>query len=59
MDRKNCILEPSNACNDCNDCLFCDLDPNKECDNCMECIEGDSQFRGIKIDEVHYDEQNQ
>ncbi|GAB6098334.1 hypothetical protein JCM16358_02130 [Halanaerocella petrolearia] len=56
MDREECILNPGDNCNDCGECLICDLNSNKECDNCMECIEGDSEFRAIKIDDVVYEE---
>lgn len=36
---KKCILYENRVCNDCGECLVCDLDPNKLCDNCGKCIE--------------------
>lgn len=38
---KKCILYDDRICNDCGECLLCDLDPKKLCDNCGKCIEGD------------------
>lgn len=55
MDREECILNKGEPCTDCKECLYCDLDPNKKCDNCMECIEEETDFRGVKIDEVLYE----
>ncbi|MCK8817275.1 hypothetical protein MWH28_07860 [Natroniella sulfidigena] len=52
---KECVLEHK-ACEYCGECLLCDMNSNKKCDNCMKCIEGESNYRGIKIDEVQYDE---
>ena len=53
---KECTLEHK-PCDNCGECLICDLDRSKECDNCMKCIEKQSQYRGIKIDDIKYDEQ--
>ncbi|MBR3298207.1 MAG: hypothetical protein IKI64_03280 [Clostridia bacterium] len=38
---KKCILYDDRICNDCGECLLCDLDPEKLCNNCGKCIEGD------------------
>ena len=35
---KKCILYDDKICNDCGECLRCDLDPNKICDNCGKCL---------------------
>ncbi|MCK8827220.1 hypothetical protein MWH25_05630 [Natroniella acetigena] len=52
---KECVVEHK-PCEYCGECLFCDVNPNKECDNCMECVQGEVNYRGVKIDKVHYDE---
>ena len=49
---RNCI-----NCGECDelgieDNDYCDLDPNKICDNCCKCIEGDNEYRAIKITEI-------
>ena len=35
---KECILYDGKLCDDCGECLRCDLDSNKICDNCGKCI---------------------
>ena len=52
---KKCILYDDRICNDCGECLICDLDPNKLCDNCGKCISssGDHEFLSMLI---HADE---
>lgn len=35
---KKCILYDDKICNDCGECMRCDLDPNKICDNCGKCL---------------------
>ncbi|WP_408956344.1 hypothetical protein [Natroniella sp. ANB-PHB2] len=52
---KECVLDYK-ACEYCGKCLFCDMDSSKKCDNCMECIQGEANYRGVKVDEVHYNE---
>lgn len=47
---KYCVLYKGKICNDCGECLHCDLDPNKLCNNCGKClIESDSnaEYRSI------------
>jgi hypothetical protein len=51
MDTKRCVLEDRN-CNDCGECLFCDLNPIKVCDNCGECIATDADYLAIAIDAI-------
>ncbi|HHW92398.1 MAG TPA: hypothetical protein GX735_06890 [Firmicutes bacterium] len=51
MAVKRCVLE-DRVCNDCGECLFCDLDPIKVCDNCGECIATDADYRAIAIDAI-------
>ncbi len=51
MDVKRCVLEDRN-CNDCGECLFCDLNPIKVCDNCGECIATDADYLAIAIDAI-------
>lgn len=50
MDVKMCVLDETVECNNCGECLRCDLDPNKICDNCMKCVikEG-TEYRAIQI----------
>lgn len=49
--KKECILY-ERECIDCGECDRCDLDPEKICDNCMKCINGEDQYRSIKIDAI-------
>lgn len=36
--QKQCVLY-DRKCNNCGECMFCDLDLTKICDNCGKCIE--------------------
>ena len=53
---KQCVLY-DRPCVDCGECDRCDLDPDKICDNCMRCVNGDDEYRSIRIDEVRLTEQ--
>jgi hypothetical protein len=48
---KNCVLY-DRICIDCGECNYCDLDNTKICDNCLKCIEGDAEYRAIKITDI-------
>lgn len=48
---KQCVLE-DRPCNDCKECMICDLDRNKICDNCCKCIESDADYIAVEIDEI-------
>ena len=48
---KECVLY-DRICNDCGECLYCDLNPLKMCDNCGKCLETGKDYREIKIDSV-------
>ncbi|TDX52319.1 hypothetical protein [Orenia marismortui] len=56
MPTKECLLE-NKTCNNCGECLICDLDRSKNCNNCMECIDTNIDFNAIGIDDVVYDEE--
>ena len=49
---KKCILEDNKFCNDCQDCMFCDLNPEKLCNNCAACINNDADYQSIIIDDI-------
>ncbi|MBR5949572.1 MAG: hypothetical protein IKZ82_13155 [Clostridia bacterium] len=53
---KKCILYDDRVCNDCGECLVCDLDPNKLCDNCGKCISGDDEQEFLSMI-VHAEEE--
>ena len=53
--KKQCVLY-DRECIDCGECERCDLDPDKICDNCMKCINGNQDYRSIKIDRVVLDQ---
>ena len=36
--QKECVLYDK-LCDECGECMFCDLDPTKLCDDCGKCIE--------------------
>lgn len=57
--RKQCVLY-DRECIECGECNLCDLDPSKVCDNCKKCIglDGDLQYRAIKIDGIIGEEMN-
>jgi hypothetical protein len=48
---KKCILYEGKICNDCGECMRCDLDPNKICDNCGKCLRrsDDDEFQSIVV----------
>ena len=48
---KECVLY-DRPCMECGECDRCDLDPEKVCDNCKKCLEGDTDYRAIRIDGV-------
>lgn len=57
---KECMLYEGKTCDDCGECLVCDLDPQKTCNNCGKCIEnpcGD-EFRSIvyRVDAIDHAE---
>ena len=56
---KECVLY-DRECIGCGECDRCDLDPDKICDNCMKCVNGEAEYRGIKIDgiEIGHDEES-
>ncbi len=56
MTVKECVLA-NKACDNCGECLICDLDRSKECNDCMQCIEQDVDFNAIRVDDVVYDEE--
>lgn len=55
---KKCILYENKVCNDCGECLGCDLDPNKLCDNCGRCIEpsDDREFLSMIVHAPEHEE---
>ncbi|KAJ52525.1 hypothetical protein BD780_001842 [Clostridium tetanomorphum] len=55
---KYCILNNNKSCNDCGECDICDLDKNKKCTNCGNCLNGSFDMRGVKIDEILEEEDN-
>ncbi|WP_176714148.1 hypothetical protein [Orenia metallireducens] len=56
MSVEECVLE-NKICNDCGECLICNLDRSKECNNCMDCIDIEADFSAIEIDDIIYDEE--
>jgi hypothetical protein len=48
---KQCVLE-DRPCNDCGECMICDLDRTKICDNCCKCIDSGADYAKIDIDEI-------
>lgn len=52
MTSKKCILDDNKICDECGECNYCDLNPFKICDNCGKCIDGDEEYRELKIDDV-------
>ena len=57
IDREECILAAdSKPCNNCGECLICDLNDNKKCNNCMDCIDMEG-FNAIEVSGVDYDDE--
>lgn len=48
---KECVLIEAKTCDNCGECMKCDLDPMKFCDNCGRCIES-ADYRAIEITEI-------
>jgi len=54
---KFCVFVENKFCNECGECMKCDLDPNKICDNCCKCIEDSSaDYLGIEVDGLYLEE---
>ncbi|WP_027623495.1 hypothetical protein [Clostridium lundense] len=53
---KHCIMDINKSCDDCGECDICDLNKNKKCDNCGKCLQDSFDMRGIKIDSIIDDE---
>ncbi|MBC8059924.1 MAG: hypothetical protein H7Y18_04585 [Clostridiaceae bacterium] len=49
---KMCIFDSKKTCNECGECMICDLNRNKKCDNCGICLE----TAGVDMKEVEIDE---
>ena len=51
-----CVLDETQSCTHCGECLLCDLDPTKFCDNCGKCLDtlntDEKGYVQIKIDKV-------
>ncbi|MBQ3669357.1 MAG: hypothetical protein II920_09065 [Clostridia bacterium] len=55
--KKMCVLDEEVECDNCGECLRCDLDPGKICDNCMKCVNSEgAEFRAIRITGVVLDD---
>ena len=47
---KKCVLYDDKICDNCGECMRCDLDPNKLCDNCGKCLKkNDDEFLSIVV----------
>ena len=53
-EQRHCVLY-DRECIGCGECDRCDLDPEKICDNCMKCVMGDAEYRGVSIDGIVID----
>lgn len=51
MENKSCQLE-DRVCINCGQCEMCDINPHNKCNNCCKCIEVDTDYKGIYIDEI-------
>lgn len=49
---KKCVLDVEKFCDDCQECMRCDMEPGKLCDNCGKCIKDSSDYKEILIDEI-------
>lgn len=51
---KYCLLMDDKVCDNCGECLRCDLDKNKICDNCCSCmVEMEYDYTGVEIDQIY------
>lgn len=55
MKNKLCVLDEIKVCDDCQECMRCDLNPSKICDNCYACLD-EADYRAIKILDIITDE---
>ena len=53
---KQCLLNENKVCDECGDCMRCDLAPNKLCDNCMKCIHTGAEYNAVEIDAIYESE---
>ncbi|OFI07754.1 hypothetical protein CLOACE_01020 [Clostridium acetireducens DSM 10703] len=59
MENKLCIFNSNKVCNNCGDCIKCDLDKNKTCNNCGKCLELEGyDLKAIKINEIIEDSED-
>ncbi len=56
MTPKKCVLDDNKICDGCGECDYCDLNPFKLCDNCGKCIDGDKEYREVKINDIMHSE---
>lgn len=61
---KKCILYETRICNDCGECMRCDLEPEKLCDNCGKCLalDDEKEFLSMLVrasDDGDYEEADQ
>lgn len=50
---KTCIFNEKKLCDECGDCMRCDLDSSKLCNNCGKCLEMEGyDLKAIKIDDI-------
>ncbi|MFZ7131225.1 MAG: hypothetical protein ACOWWR_02590 [Eubacteriales bacterium] len=56
---KHCLLYEDKICNNCGECLRCDLDKNKICDNCCRCMVDNEEYdyKIVEIDDIDNDPQ--
>ena len=55
---RSCVLY-DRECIGCGECDRRDLDPDKICDNCMKCVQGEADFKGIVIDSIQLENQQE
>jgi hypothetical protein len=53
MKEKQCLLDERKACDNCGECVRCDLNPDKFCDNCMKCVNTGADYSAIEVDEIY------
>ena len=50
---KMCVFDSNKTCDDCGECMICDLNRNKKCDNCGACLELEGHdMKEVQIDEI-------